>query len=60
MTGETVMKSRGRVLLPPDVLDPMGWPGGTVLEIQETSDGVLLRSLPSPRPTREMPQVKAG
>ena len=60
MTGETIMKSRGRVLLPSDALVRMGWPGGTVLEIQEMADGVLLRPLPSPRPTREMPPVKAG
>lgn len=54
------MKSQGRVLLPSDVLVRMGWPGGRVLEIQEMADGVLLRPLPSPRPMREMPPVKAG
>ncbi|WP_215353309.1 AbrB/MazE/SpoVT family DNA-binding domain-containing protein [Sphingopyxis soli] len=54
MTGETIMKSRGRVLLPPDVLDRMGWSGGTALEIQEMSDGVLLRSRSPSRLTRNM------
>jgi bifunctional DNA-binding transcriptional regulator/antitoxin component of YhaV-PrlF toxin-antitoxin module len=60
MTGETIMKRRGRGLLPPDVLDRMGWMGGTVLEIQEMSDGVLLRSRLSRRRTREMTSGDAG
>ena len=60
MTDETTMKSRGRVLLPPDVLERMGWPGGIMLEIQEMSDGVLLRSKSPSQPTRKMKFDDAG
>jgi bifunctional DNA-binding transcriptional regulator/antitoxin component of YhaV-PrlF toxin-antitoxin module len=44
MTDETIMRPGGRILLPPAVLERMGWSEGSVLDLVETPDGVLLRS----------------
>ncbi|WP_432769203.1 MAG: hypothetical protein HEQ22_00235 [Sphingopyxis sp.] len=44
MADETTMRRRGRVFLPPAVLDRMGWTDETVVELVKTRDGVLLRS----------------
>jgi bifunctional DNA-binding transcriptional regulator/antitoxin component of YhaV-PrlF toxin-antitoxin module len=52
MADETIMGRRGRVFLPPAVLDRMGWSGGADVELIETRDGVLLRSRVRPTPER--------
>lgn len=44
MTDETIMRPGGRVPLPRAVLEARSWSEGSVLDLMETPDGVLLRS----------------
>lgn len=40
---QTKISSKGQVVIPKSVRGRHEWPAGTVLEVEETADGVLLR-----------------
>jgi AbrB family looped-hinge helix DNA binding protein len=42
----TVVSTKGQVILPKAVRQHWGWPPGTRLIVEETTDGVLLRRAP--------------
>ena len=43
----TILSTRGRVTLPKPVRDAVGWDAGTRLAVERTSEGVLLKHVPS-------------
>lgn len=43
----TTVSTKGQVILPKAIRDLRHWPAGTKLIVEETSEGVLLRSLPA-------------
>lgn len=49
--GETVLSTKGQVVLPKAVRDHLGWRPGTRLDVEERPEGVLLRRASSVRPT---------
>jgi len=52
----TEVSTTGDVTLPQAVRDRHGWRAGTVLEIEERPDGVLLK-VSIPRPTKRLEEV---
>lgn len=42
------LSSKGQVVLPKLLRDRRGWEAGTMLEVEEVPDGVLLRSVARP------------
>ncbi len=42
----TTVSTKGQVILPKAIRDQRHWPAGTKLIVEETQEGVLLRSLP--------------
>ncbi len=42
----TTMSSKGQVILPKAIRDKRHWPAGTKLIVEETPEGVLLKSMP--------------
>lgn len=49
--GETVLSTKGQVVLPKALREDLGWPPGTRIEAVRTAEGVLLRRAPLFRPT---------
>jgi AbrB family looped-hinge helix DNA binding protein len=47
-----ILSERGGIVLPDDLRQKRGWKSGTRLIVENTSDGVLLRSEPLFAPTR--------
>lgn len=47
----TIVSTKGQVILPKAIRDHRHWPAGTKLTVEETPDGVLLRSAPLFPPT---------
>jgi len=63
MNDVTKLSAKGQVVIPKDVRDRLGWTKGRELEVVETPDGLLLRSIGA-RPgisvqqaTRELRQI---
>ena len=48
----TRMSTKGQVILPAALRQRRGWGAGTVLQVEETAEGVLLRPAPIFPPTR--------
>jgi AbrB family looped-hinge helix DNA binding protein len=48
----TVVSTKGQVILPKAIRLKRKWPAGTRLIVEDTPDGVLLRSEPVFKPTR--------
>jgi AbrB family looped-hinge helix DNA binding protein len=48
----TTVSTKGQVILPKAIRDRRHWPAGTRLLVEETSEGVLLKSAPAFAPTR--------
>ena len=48
----TTVSTKGQVVLPKTLRDKRAWGTGTRLEVQETSEGVLLKAAPLFPPTR--------
>jgi AbrB family looped-hinge helix DNA binding protein len=42
----TTVSTKGQVILPKAIRDQRHWPAGTKLIVEETAEGVLLKSLP--------------
>ena len=42
----TVVSTKGQVILPKTIRDRMRWSAGTKLTVEETADGVLLKTRP--------------
>ena len=42
-----ILSTRGRITLPKPIRDALGWDGGTRLAVESTSEGVLLKYVPS-------------
>ncbi len=42
----TVVSTKGQVILPKVIRDEQGWPAGTRLVVEATSEGVLLKAAP--------------
>ena len=49
MNTETKMSTKGQVVIPKHLRDQLDWVAGTKLEIEESADGVLLRTKRDPR-----------
>ena len=49
MNTETKMSAKGQVVIPKHLRDQLDWVAGTKLEIEESADGVLLRTKRDPR-----------
>jgi AbrB family looped-hinge helix DNA binding protein len=49
MNAETKMSAKGQVVIPKHLRDRLDWVTGTELEIEESADGVLLRTKRDPR-----------
>jgi AbrB family looped-hinge helix DNA binding protein len=47
----TKLSSKGQIVLPKSVRDARHWPPGTEFSIQEVSEGVLLKPVPSVKRT---------
>ncbi|KUR75302.1 AbrB family transcriptional regulator [Novosphingobium sp. Fuku2-ISO-50] len=47
----TVVSTKGQVILPKAIRDQRHWGAGTRLIVEETADGVLLKSMPVFAPT---------
>jgi AbrB family looped-hinge helix DNA binding protein len=47
----TKLSSKGQIVLPKSVRDAHHWPPGTDFEIQEVSEGILLKPVPSVKRT---------
>lgn len=43
---QTTVSTKGQVILPKAIRDHQKWRAGTILTVEETKDGVLLRSVP--------------
>ena len=43
MTAQTKLSAKGQIVIPKDVRDRLGFAEGTVLDVIETGDGVILR-----------------
>jgi len=54
----TTVSTKGQVILPKAIRERRHWAAGTQLIVEETADGVLLRSAPLFAPTR--PEDVAG
>ncbi len=48
----TTVSTKGQVILPKAIRDSRHWPAGTRLLVEETPEGVLLKSAPAFAPTR--------
>ena len=48
----TTMSTKGQVILPKPIRDVHGWGPGTRLTVEETPDGVILRTETALRPSR--------
>ncbi len=48
----TIVSTKGQVILPKSIRDQFQWDAGTRLTVQNTKDGVLLKSAPVFAPTR--------
>ena len=48
----TRVSTKGQVILPKAIRDKRSWAAGTELTVEETTEGVLLRSAPAFAPTR--------
>jgi len=44
MTAQTRLSAKGQVVIPKDVRDANHWPPGTVFDVVQRPDGVLLRA----------------
>jgi len=42
----TVISTKGQVILPKAIRDRRHWPAGTRLTVEETDEGIILRSAP--------------
>ena len=49
--GTTKLSSKGQIVLPKSVRDARHWPPGTEFSIQEVSEGILLKPVPSVKRT---------
>lgn len=47
----TTVSTKGQVILPKAIRDQRRWPAGTKLIVEETPDGVLLKSMPAFAPS---------
>lgn len=47
----TIVSTKGQVILPKAIRDQRHWPAGTRLTVEDTAEGVLLRSEPLFAPT---------
>lgn len=71
----TTVSTKGQVILPKAIRQPLGWEAGTRLLVEDTPEGVLLKpapvfaatrpeqvfgSLPSERPPRSLAEMDAG
>ncbi len=43
----TTLSTKGRITLPKPIRDALGWDAGTRLAVERTSEGVLLKRVPS-------------
>lgn len=43
----TTVSTKGQVILPKTIRDQRHWPAGTKLIVEETPEGVLLKSMPA-------------
>ncbi|MBZ5611103.1 MAG: AbrB/MazE/SpoVT family DNA-binding domain-containing protein [Acidobacteriia bacterium] len=50
----TKLSSKGRIILPKNILASRAWGPGTELSVEETGDGILLR------PARRFPKTDLG
>ncbi|WP_293903856.1 AbrB family transcriptional regulator [Phenylobacterium sp.] len=50
-TQTTVLSTKGQVILPKAIRERRNWAAGTKLVVEDTDDGVLLRSEPLFKPT---------
>ena len=48
----TVLSTKGQIILPKAIREARGWDAGTRLSVEETPDGVLIRAAPVVAPTR--------
>ncbi len=48
----TRLSTKGQIVLPQAIRDSHAWPPGTEFQVEETSDGILLR------PTARFPETK--
>ncbi|MFT4026705.1 MAG: AbrB/MazE/SpoVT family DNA-binding domain-containing protein [Novosphingobium sp.] len=59
MTAQTRLSAKGRIVIPKDVRDRLGWGQGSGLEVVETAGGVLLRR-PSERRKLSLAEATAN
>jgi AbrB family looped-hinge helix DNA binding protein len=43
----TILSTKGQVIVPKAIRERRGWEAGVCLEVEETADGVLLKSAPA-------------
>ena len=48
----TIVSTKGQIILPKAIREQRHWPAGTRLMVEDTKDGVLLRTAPVFAPTR--------
>ena len=48
----TIVSTKGQIILPKAIREQRHWPAGTRLVVEDTKDGVLLRTAPVFAPTR--------
>lgn len=48
----TILSTNGHIILPKAIRDQRGWTAGTTFTVEETADGVVLRTAPAFPPTR--------
>lgn len=52
MPATTTLSTKGQVIVPAETRRRLGWHAGTRLIVEETADGVLLKSAPIFAPTK--------